>query len=181
MRTAIVKKGAIVNFVEFESLEDAISFYSDEVVVVDATDIYCDIGWGYEFGQFIQPVIEVSLTEAIAQMQLKIQTHAQSLLEEAVAGYRDVERDTWFGKEREAVDFLASGDTSHCPYLEIEARKAGVPLEVLAQIVANKAVSLKVYTSVVLGNRSYHVRTVGSLQTVAEVLEYDYSQGWFPD
>lgn len=179
MRAAIVENGKVTNFAEFESLEDAIAFYSDSgVTAVDATGIYCDRGWSYTDGGFFPPQIEVSLEDAIALTQKSMQDFAQSLLEQAVAGYSNEERDTWTVKDAEAIAFLSSGNPNDAHYLSIEASAAGITLEAIATIVSEKAAMLKTYTSHVLGNRSYHYREIAISITTEDALGYDYSTGW---
>jgi len=119
-----------------------------------------------------------TLERAIAQTQTAIQNHALFLLEAAVEGYSSVERDTWFGKESEAIKYKASNDPNDAPYLSIEAEAAGIPLSAIATIVIDKATALKLYTSYVLGNRAFHYRTVAAYTTIEQVLEYDFSGGW---
>ena len=129
--------------------------------------------------EYLYPTeIEMTLERAIAQTQKAIQDYAELLLERAVEGYSNVERDTWFGKEIESIKFTASGEPTDAPYLSIEAEAAGVPLSAIATIVIDKATALKTYTSNVLGNRAFHYRTVAAYTTIEQVLAYDFSKGW---
>ena len=131
--------------------------------------------------EYLNPdAITMTLERAIVQVQTVMQAYAEALLEGAVQGYSNVERDTWFGKELESIKFTTSGDPNDAPYLSIEADAAGIPLSMIAGIVIAKATTLKVYTSHVLGNRAFHYRTIAAYSTIEQVLAYDFSDGWIP-
>jgi len=123
---------------------------------------------------------EMTLARAIAQTQAAMQVFAESLLAQSVAGYSDVERDTWANKEKDAIAFLLSGNPADAPYLLIEANAAAIPLAALAALVSNKASMLQAFISHILGNRARHYQALAIVQTVEEALNYDFSTGWVP-
>jgi uncharacterized protein YgfB (UPF0149 family) len=136
----------------------------------------CSLGmFRLENGDFM---ILPSLEDTIAQVQQAIMEYAQSLLAGAVSGYSNEERDTWFGKQDEAIKYLKTRDATNAQNLAIEAEQAGLPIEVLAEIVSTKAAALRAYTSHVLGTRSRHYRAVGAMQSVANVEAYNWLEGW---
>jgi hypothetical protein len=179
MRVAIIENGIITNIIQAQTLEEAIAIFPN-AVCLNVDGVFCDIGWTYINGVLSEPVVIISLGEAIFQVQVAIQDYAQTLLSAAVEGASSEERDTWFGKKDEARKYFISNDPLEAPNLQIEADAAGIPILVLATIVRDKAAVLSAYTSHLCGNRTYHYTYVATLTEVDDVLNYDYSIGWIP-
>lgn len=114
----------------------------------------------------------VTLEQVKAEKIRQINTECERQLSALVADYPASERNTWEQKIKEAENLIDHGVPA--TYLQIEATERGVPVEVLATKVLQKANEYLSAAATITGNRGKHTDAVNVLTTVADVLAYDF-------
>ncbi len=117
----------------------------------------------------------LTLQQAIEQKQAEITAAADAILSEAIEPYHAGERDAWALKRLAALRFLETGEIE--PILQIEAESRQVPIAALAQRIIAKSEEYGNLQARVVGLREFHRSTVAKLQSVEDVMGYEWSIG----
>lgn len=119
--------------------------------------------------------------------QQEIISYAATLQESLIAGYSPAERDTWDFKERQARNFLETGDIQSAKYLraEVIAMTNSTDEVIIANVtqqLANKIVTkadeLRLASATISGTRARKCAEITALTDIKEVMNYNVSVGW---
>lgn len=127
----------------------------------------------------VQAIIDsYTLAEAKADKCAVVLAHAKALRDRVIATISAGEMASWPIKLSEAAQYVATTDDSVAPMLAVEALARGITLAQLVAKVNNNAQQFSMLESMIAGNDGKHRDAIKLLQTVQDVIHYDYSQGW---
>lgn len=127
----------------------------------------------------VQAIIDsYSLSDAQNYIAAKIDIHAMSLRNKAVAGISPAEIGSWTIKRSEAMAFIASGNPLDAPVLSIEAATRLVPLSNIVSRVLAAATALSGLEATIAGVSGRHKDAVRATTDFSSALAYDWLVGW---
>ncbi len=107
-----------------------------------------------------------------------IEVLATAKRNKVIAAYSPGEMASWPIKREEALKFQQTGLASDAPNLNIEASYRGISLVDLVTKVLNDAARFSAIEAAIAGTSGRHRDSVKSLQSIEDVMSYDYSTGW---
>lgn len=120
----------------------------------------------------------LDLVEAKRQRNFEINAYAAGLRNKAVQGRSSGEMASWAIKLNEARNFQASADPLQAPTLDAIAQIRGITIGALAQKVIDQATPFLQAEAYIDGVRGKHCDTVEALETIQDLLAYDWHSGW---
>lgn len=160
-----------------------IDFLNDCVIVDDGNGPYI-AAWNRPEPQPTQAEIDAAMLPATRTAVIEqIDGHARTLRDQIVAGISPAEMASWAIKRAEAQAYVASNNPTDAPMLAVEAASRAVSLDILANLVLQKAVGLAQLEAIIAGTAGRHTDTVRALAeapgaTADDLLAYDWSTGW---
>jgi hypothetical protein len=104
--------------------------------------------------------------------------HAKKLRDQVVAPVSAGEMASWPIKRAEALRYATEGDAGTYPLLSQEAAARGISLAALVAKVDGNAAYFAGMEAAIGGNDGRHRDAIMALETIADVLAYDFSTGW---
>lgn len=119
-----------------------------------------------------------TVQDAHADKCAEVSAYAKTLRDKVIGNISPGEMASWPIKLAEAAQYTRTGDASVAPMLSTEALARGVTLDDLVTKVGNNAQQFSMLESLIAGADGKHRDAIKLLQTVQDVIHYDYSQGW---
>ncbi len=124
--------------------------------------------------------LENNLTKEYVAMYIgkQIDVLATAKRNKVIAAYSPGEMASWPIKREEALKFQQTGLASDAPNLNTEASYRGISIADLVTKVLNDAARFSAIEAAIAGTSGRHRDSVKSLQSIEDVMNYDYSTGW---
>lgn len=127
----------------------------------------------------VQQIIDGFTLETLKQsVTLNIESLATVKRNKIISPYSPGEMASWAIKREEALKFQQTGLSQDAPNLSNEASYRGIPLQDLVVKVLNDAARFSAIEAAIAGTSGRHRDSVKSLQSIEDVMNYDYSTGW---
>lgn len=121
---------------------------------------------------------DYKIEDARAWKKNLVAEKAKELRDKAISLYSPGEMAAWPIKLAEAANFNKSLDENDAPMLKAEAIFRQVTLIELVNKVNNKASSFAMLEAKISGIDGYHRDNIDKLNTLIDIAQYNYSEGW---
>jgi hypothetical protein len=120
----------------------------------------------------------MALSFAKAQATVEVSRIAKQVFDAAVVDTSPAEMAGWSILREEAKQYAVSGNEEDCPAIAFEAQQRGVSVPSLVERVQANVVKFDALRATIAGISGKHRDTITSLQTLEQVLSYDYTTDW---